>query len=242
MASSVSPAIVEALVFWYPAFLFSTCFHEAAHAWAGSRGGDTTAADAGLATLSPLPHLKRSPVGLLVVPLLTAVTRGWAMGWASAPYNRAWAERYPRRAAWMAAAGPAANLVIAGVALAFIAYGLAAGRFHAPPTANLDCLVVPARAFAASAFTVFTAKLLSIVCVLNVLLAAFNLIPLPPLDGAAVLSLLLPHALANRWRDLVAQPIMSFAGMLVAYRFGGLITDPLLSALLALLYPGQYES
>ncbi|HEY6195298.1 MAG TPA: site-2 protease family protein [Candidatus Eisenbacteria bacterium] len=242
MASPVSSAVVEALVFWYPAFVCSTCFHEAAHAWAAKLGGDTTAADAGLLTLSPLPHLKRSPVGLLVVPLLTAVTRGWAMGWASAPYGRAWAERYPRRAAWMAAAGPAANLVIAAVALACIGAGLATGRFRPPPAANLDCLVVPAKAFAASALVAFAAKGLSIVCVLNVLLAAFNLVPLPPLDGASVLSLLLPRPLADRWRDLVALPMMGFAGMLLAYRFGSLLTDPLLSALLALLYPGQYES
>ena len=240
MANAVSPAIIEALVFWYPAFLFSTCFHEAAHAWAAYRGGDSTASDAGLLTLSPLPHLKRTPVGLLIVPLLTAVTRGWAMGWASAPYSRSWADRYPRRAAWMAAAGPAANLVIAGLALALIAAGLAAGRFQAPPSANLDCLALPAKAFASSALLVFTAKMLSVVCVLNVLLAAFNLIPLPPLDGAAVLSLLLPHTLANRWRDLIAQPTMALVGMLVAYRFGSALTDPLLSMLLAVLYPGQY--
>ncbi len=229
-------------MFWYPAFVFSTCFHEAAHAWAAKLGGDATAADAGLLTLSPLPHIRRTPVGLLVVPLLTAVTRGWAMGWASAPYGRAWAERYPRRAAWMAAAGPAANLVIAAAALACIAAGLATGRFRPPPAANLDCLVVPAKAFVASALVAFAAKGLSIVCVLNVLLAAFNLVPLPPLDGASVLSLLLPRPLADRWRDLVALPVMGFAGMLLAYRFGSVLTDPLLSALLALLYPGQYES
>ncbi len=242
MANAVNPAIIEALVFWYPAFLFSTCFHEAAHAWAASRGGDSTASDAGLLTLSPLPHLKRTPVGLLIGPLLTAVTSGWAMGWASAPYSRSWAERYPRRAAWMAAAGPAANLIIAGVALALIAAGLAAGRFQAPPSANLDCLALPAQAFAASALTVFAAKMLSVVCVLNVLLAAFNLIPLPPLDGAAVVSLLLPHTLANRWRDLIAQPTMGLLGMLVAFRFGSVLSGPLLSMLLAVLYPGQYAS
>ena len=238
----MSSAIFEALVFWYPAFLFSTCFHEAAHAWAAYRGGDSTASDAGLRTLSPLPHLRRTPVGLLIVPLLTAVTRGWAMGWASAPYSRSWAERYPRRAAWMAAAGPAANLVIAGLAFALIAVGLAAGCLQAPPSANLGCVVLPAQAFAASALMVFAAKMLSVLCVLNVLLAAFNLIPLPPLDGAAVLSLLLPHTLANRWRDLIAQPIMGYAGMLVAYRFGSVLTGPLLSILLAVLYPGQYQS
>jgi Zn-dependent protease len=128
------------------------------------------------------------------------------------------------------------------VALALIAGGLAAGRFEGPHTANLNCLVVPAHAFAKSAFTAFAAKLLSIVCVLNVLLATFNLIPLPPLDGAAVLSLVLPRALAQRWRDLVAQPVMGLVGMLVAYQFGSALTDPLLSALLALLYPGQYAT
>jgi Zn-dependent protease len=142
----------------------------------------------------------------------------------------------------MAAAGPAANLVIAGVALATIACGLAIGRFHAPPAASLDCLVTPAAAFSASTVTAVAAKLLSILCVLNLLLATFNLIPLPPLDGAAVLSLVLPHALASRWRQLVAQPILSLAGMLLAYRYGGWITGPVMSALLGLLYPGQYTS
>ena len=133
---------------------------------------------------------------LLVVPLLTAVTRGWAMGWASAPYGRGWAERYPRRAAWMAAAGPGANLVIAALALAGIAAGLASGRFRSPPVANLDCLVEPAKAFASSTLVAFAAKGLSIVCVLNVLLAAFNLVPLPPLDGWRVLATFLsPRAL-----------------------------------------------
>ena len=238
----MNPDVFPALVLWYPAFLFSTCFHEAAHAWAALRGGDSTAADSGLLTLSPLPHVRRSPIGLLVVPVLTAVTRGWAMGWASAPYNRAWAEQYPRRAAWMAAAGPAANLGIAALALGGIGLGLAAGGFVAPQTANLDCLVVPARAFAGSSLMALAARMLSILAVLNVLLAVFNLIPLPPLDGAAVLSLVLPGPLANRWRDLVALPMMGYLGMLVAYRFGSLLTHPLLSALLALLYPGQFES
>ena len=64
---------------------------------------------------------------MLVVPLLTSLTQGWAMGWASAPYDPLWAERHPQRAALMAAAGPAGNFMIALVAFAGLRAGLLAG-------------------------------------------------------------------------------------------------------------------
>src|SRR6478672_8150136 len=91
---------------WFAAFLFSTTVHEAGHALVALWGGDRTAYLGGQVTLSPLPHIRREPIGMLVVPLLTSLLNGWAMGWASAPYDPRWEERYPRRAAWMAAAGP----------------------------------------------------------------------------------------------------------------------------------------
>ncbi|MBK7369676.1 MAG: hypothetical protein IPJ04_17825 [Candidatus Eisenbacteria bacterium] len=72
----MSIEIFHALVFWLPAFLFSTTVHEAAHAWAARRGGDSTASDAGLVTLSPLPHMARSPIGMVVIPVLTSLTHG----------------------------------------------------------------------------------------------------------------------------------------------------------------------
>jgi len=56
-------------------------------------------------TLNPWPHIRREPVGMILVPLITFATRGWMMGWASAPYDPTWAHRYPRRAAVMALAG-----------------------------------------------------------------------------------------------------------------------------------------
>ncbi|HUK64150.1 MAG TPA: hypothetical protein VLV15_12475, partial [Dongiaceae bacterium] len=105
-------------LFWFVAFLFSTTLHEAAHAWAALLGGDPTALRAGQVSLSPLPHIRREPIGMLVVPLLTAFTQGWAIGWASTPYDPRWAAEHPHRAARMAAAGPAANLLIASVAFA----------------------------------------------------------------------------------------------------------------------------
>src|SRR2546426_581765 len=99
-------ALVNGLL-WFIAFLFSTTVHEAMHAFVAYRGGDPTAYLGGQVSLSPLPHIRREPIGMLVVPLLTAFTNGWALGWASTPYDPLWAARHPRRAASMAAAGPA---------------------------------------------------------------------------------------------------------------------------------------
>ena len=68
-------------------------------------------------TADPLPHILRSPFGMVFVPIFSFVTAGWVMGWASVPYNPHWAARHPRRAAWMSLAGPAANFALAGLAL-----------------------------------------------------------------------------------------------------------------------------
>src|SRR5512139_3082516 len=99
------PELVNGLVF-YVVFLFSTTLHEAAHAWAALRGGDPTAYQGGQVSLDPMPHIRREPFGMVVLPLLTALATGWPFGYASAPYNPNWAVRHPDRAAWMALAGP----------------------------------------------------------------------------------------------------------------------------------------
>src|SRR5215510_11710621 len=91
----VPAEVFNALVFWLPAFLFSTTVHEAAHAWVALRLGDPTAYLGGQVSLSPWPHMKRAPMGMLVVPLITSLSQGWTMGWASCPYDPAWADRHP---------------------------------------------------------------------------------------------------------------------------------------------------
>src|SRR5262245_29302027 len=63
---------------WFIAFLFSTTVHEAMHALVAWKGGDPTAYHGGQVSLSPIPHIKREPIGMLVVPLLTSLTQGWA--------------------------------------------------------------------------------------------------------------------------------------------------------------------
>jgi len=165
------------------------------HAWVAMRGGDPTAYLAGQVTLSPIPHIRREPFGMLILPLLTAVTQGWAIGWASAPYDPHWAARYPKRAAWMAAAGPAGNLLIAAGSFTLLKLGLLTGWFVPPPFANFHTLVASGAGEGLGGI----ATALSILLVLNVFLAVFNLLPLPPLDGSHVIVSLLPRPLAIRY-------------------------------------------
>src|SRR4026209_1158754 len=120
----MDPAIASGFI-WFVAFLFSTTVHEAMHALVAWKGGDPTAYHGGQVSLSPIPHIRREPIGMLIVPLLTALTQAWAIGWASHPDAPRWAAHYPKRAALMAAAGPAGNLLIAFVAIVLIKIGLA---------------------------------------------------------------------------------------------------------------------
>lgn len=217
---------------WFLAFLFSTTVHEAMHALAAYRGGDPTAYHGGQVSLSPMPHIRREPIGMLVVPLITALSQGWAIGWASTPYNPRWAAAFPQRAAIMAAAGPAGNLLLALGALFLLKLGLLVGWFDAPDFINFQRLVA-APPGAAS----MLAAILSILLVLNVLLAAFNLIPLPPLDGASVIGLVLPENASRRMRELSGTPMFQLAGLLIAWRLFPLIVRPLFTLVIKLVHP-----
>ncbi len=115
---------------WYVAFLFSTTCHEASHALAAKLGGDETAALGGQVTLNPIPHIRREPFGMVVIPLLAFFMSGSMIGWASAPYDPLWERRHPRRAAWMALAGPAANFSLMLLAAVGIRIGAAMHWMH----------------------------------------------------------------------------------------------------------------
>jgi Zn-dependent protease len=223
--------------FWFVAFLFSTTLHEAMHAFVAWRLGDSTAYHGGQVSLSPVPHVQREPIGMLVLPLLTSVTQGWAIGWASAPYDPVWAERYPTRAALMAAAGPCGNFLIALFSYVLMFVGLNAGVFAAPDRANFEAVVV-----GASGDPTFATTLLSVLLVQNVFLGCFNLLPLPPLDGSAVLPAVLPERHAFRLRELSANPMMSMVGLLIAWQVFPKVTNPLFSLMLRLVHPHELYS
>ena len=218
---------------WYAAFLFSLTVHEAAHALAALRLGDETAYLGGQVTLNPLPHVQREPFGTVLVPILSYVLAGGVMGWASAPYDPWWADRHPRRAAWMALAGPVSNLLIVIACGVVIRLAMVAGALEAPDSASFTHITAAAQ----PGLWESVATLLSILFSLNVLLFAFNLLPLPPLDGAGVLPLVLKEEWARGYQEFMRQPTFSLLGLIVAWNVFGKIFYPLHLLALNLLYP-----
>ena len=228
------PDIGKALIY-YLVFLFSTTVHEAAHAWAALLGGDPTAYHGGQVSLDPRAHIRREPMGMLVIPLLSALLSGWPMGFASAPYDPAWARRHPRRAAWMALAGPAANLVLVLLALLGIRVLGAGGIFLPPEHAGFDHLAATTR----GGLWPGAALVLSVVFSLNLLLAVFNLLPLPPLDGSGAVPLLLTPAATIRYQDFLWKNRgLGLLGILIAWQLFNHVYDPVFMAAINLLYPG----
>jgi len=224
-------------VMWYIVFLFSTVCHEGAHSLAAHLGGDSTAFHQGQASLNPLPHIRRAPVGTVLVPILSyLMPPHWMIGWASAPYDPVWQRRYPRRAAWMALAGPAANFtLVIGAGLA-IRGGTALGLFRVPTYASFTHVteaVVPGAAG-------FAATLLSLLFVLNVLLGTFNLLPLPPLDGHTGVTLLMSEQKALRFLDWTRNLQLGMAGVVLAWVLYARVFGTIFRMFLAALYPGSY--
>ncbi len=220
---------------WFIAFVFSVTTHEAAHALAAWLGGDETAYQGGQVSLNPLPHIQREPFGMLLMPLLSVFWYGWPIGWASTPYDPRWELAHPRRAAWMAVAGPGANLLLAGLALAALRAGLAAEVFSAPAQLEFSRMVE-----AGTPLLDGCGRFLSMLLTLNAILALFNLLPVPPLDGASALTLVLPVSVAERYRDaLLSGGMVSVLGLLAAWIFFPSLIPPLWHTLLRLVYPGS---
>lgn len=165
--------LAEELVSVLPLFavlVLSLSFHEAAHAWAADRLGDPTARLLGRLTLNPLSHIDW--IGTVAFPLIALLTGFPLIGWAK-PVPVSWVNlRSPRRDfALVALAGPVSNLLIAGVAYAVVATFWTVGVGFALALAG--------------------------VVALNLMLAAFNMLPIPPLDGSNVLAGFVPEPVAR---------------------------------------------
>ncbi|MGB2623394.1 MAG: site-2 protease family protein [Candidatus Acidiferrum sp.] len=220
----ITPQLLVLGFLWYVAFLFSTTCHEAAHALVAKMGGDETAAMGGQVSLNPVPHMRREPWGMILIPLISFVAMHNMFGWASAPYDPQWERRHPRRSGWMALAGPAANFTLMLIAVAGLHLGAAGGWFHRDPvTHHLD--------FAATTLLIFFS--------LNLLLGTFNLLPVSPLDGSTVILLFMSEKTAQRYLDWLRGNSLAFAGLLVGIVVFQYIYDPIYRFVSMLLLPGQ---
>jgi Zn-dependent protease len=228
----MDPELVANGFVWYVVFLFSLTCHEAAHALVAKWGGDPTAALGGQVTLNPLPHMQREIFGTVIVPIVSFALAGWMIGWASAPYDPLWRDRHPKRAAWMALAGPMANLALVLLAVVAIRGLIAAGVLEAPELVGFTSVVgAPSEGVAAG-----LAFFLSILFSLNLLLALFNLLPVPPLDGHAAVGLVVGDTLARRYAELTRDPMMSIVGIVVCWNIFPYIFRPVFALSLNLLY------
>jgi Zn-dependent protease len=176
-----SPDIGQILIA-FAVLLFSLTVHEAAHAFTADRLGDSTARRLGRVSLNPAVHV--DPIGTILFPLIAIATNLPVIGWAKpVPVNGRNLRNYRRDFMIIAAAGPASTLVLAVVA-AMVWRVLSGG--------GMDAQATPA-----VVITVLQRAL-----VINVLLAVFNMIPVPPLDGGNVLAGLLPLPVARQYDRL----------------------------------------
>lgn len=168
----------------FTVLLFSLTIHEMAHAWTADRLGDPTARTLGRVSLNPLVHA--DPIGTILFPLIAAISNLPLIGWAKPVPVNVRRLHHPRRDyVIVAAAGPTSNLMMAFVAaLALVVLPVS------PLTIGEPNVSAP------------LASTLSLAMRINVLLAVFNMIPIPPLDGGNVLSGLLPRGAARQF-DLV---------------------------------------
>lgn len=231
------PNLTEGLM-WYFVFLYSTVCHEAGHAWSAWKLGDSTAYEGGQVSLDPIPHVKREPFGMVVIPILSYLLGGWMMGWASAPLDPEWVERNPRPSVWVSLAGPAANLVLLLASVLCIHLGLHFGVFE-PPNVMSSTHVVDATR---QGLWDLAAAVVSIVFSLNLLLFFFNLLPLPPLDGSNLPFLFLGHDAALTYRRFVWSPVVQILGLLLAFRGFRYVYPAIEGAVQNLIYPGIHYS
>jgi Zn-dependent protease len=193
--------------------VFAITIHEVAHGWVARYFGDRTAEAQGRLSLNPIRHI--DPIGTIVVPALMLWVGGFLFGWAKpVPVNPGYMRNPRGNMVWVSAAGPTVNLVMA---IAWAAIMLLAISFDLGTTGE------------------WIFQMARIGIYINVLLAVFNMLPIPPLDGGQVLTNLLPAGPLSNALERIA-PFGLF--IVLALIFTGLLTPligPPIGAIMGLI-------
>ncbi len=189
--------------------LFSLTVHEMAHAWTADRLGDPTARLLGRVSLNPMVHA--DPIGTILFPLIALISNAPLIGWAKpVPVNTRHLRSPRRDFVFVAAAGPASNLVIAIAAATVLAL------LPISPHTLADAVNV----------SVPAATILSQLVRLNVLLAVFNMIPIPPLDGGNVLAGILPRPAAALFNQIRPYGFLLLYALILTHGFEMIVLPP----------------
>jgi Zn-dependent protease len=221
-------------IFEFAILLFSLSLHEAAHAWMANRLGDPTARMLGRITLNPIKHI--DPLGTVILPLIMLfVSPGFLFGWAKpTPVTPGNFKNIKRDDILTTIAGPASNVLAAiGATLLLLILSRTSANganivHQIAATGGLDPALM-----ASSPTLVPLVLLFYLAMILNLFLAAFNLLPLPPLDGSHVFRHMLPYK-ALRVYDSLGM-ISIFIIFLVGGRVVGFIVGPAIALLKTVL-------
>jgi Zn-dependent protease len=184
--------------------LFAISLHEAAHGYVARYFGDPTASDLGRLSPNPMRHI--DPFGTIVLPLLTYYFLKMPFGYAKpVPVDYGRLRNPKKQMGFVAAAGPAANFVMA---LAWATWGI---------VLNASGVTEP-----------FFTEMASGGLIVNAVMAVFNLIPVPPLDGGRILTALLPYELARRYARIERFTPYIFVGLIVLM-YTGILSSALLA-------------
>jgi Zn-dependent protease len=174
--------IIRNFAIGVPGFLFAIVAHEWAHAYVAKKFGDNTAEQQGRLTLNPMSHI--DPMGTVIWPIICATLGGFMFGWAKpVPVNPANFKKFKSGLFWVSSAGPLMNILIgvfSSLFLVLVTYELNSANAYRQPLIEI---------FKMSMY-------------INFILAFFNLIPFPPLDGSKMVSSFLDYNTARKYEDL----------------------------------------